>query len=49
MIVTAVVGLLWMLWCELFTNRAFFRGDTMDDGLSLTDDDEVVRVRSDPR
>ncbi len=43
-IVTAVVGLLWMLYCELITNRPYFRGETMGSGLSLTEDDLVVNI-----
>ncbi len=43
-VATAVVGLLWMAYCELVTNRPYFRGDTMGSGLSLTEDDVVVKV-----
>jgi len=42
--VTVIVGLAWMLYCEFFTNRDYFRGKTMDSGLSLTDDELVVSV-----
>jgi amino acid transporter len=46
-IVSAIVGLLWMFASQI-TNPEFFRGETMRSGLSLTDDDEVVRVSTDP-
>ncbi len=42
--VTVIVGLAWMLWCEFFTNRSYFKGETLGSGLSLTEDDRVVRT-----
>jgi amino acid transporter len=39
----ALAGLLWMLWCE-WKLPAYFRGDTMASGVSLTDEDDVVGV-----
>lgn len=40
-VVTALVGLTWMAWCELFTNRAFFKGKLAWDA-AITEDDRVV-------
>jgi len=45
-IVTSVVGLGCMLAMQV-TRPAFFRGQTMHSGLSITDDDEVVRIAPD--
>jgi len=42
--ITVIVGLVWMLVCEFRTNRSFFRKGSMDTGLSLTEDAEVVRT-----
>jgi amino acid transporter len=41
--VTTIVGLVWMLFLQR-RYRWFFSGESMASGLSLTDDDEVVRV-----
>lgn len=47
--VTVAVGLGWMAWCELFTNRTFFRGRLAWD-VSITEDDRVVAAGgSDPQ
>ena len=46
--VTAIVGLLWMFYCELFSNRPYFRKETMGSGLSLTDDDVIVSIAQAP-
>lgn len=42
-IITTLVGLGWMLICQR-THPQFFSGASMRSGLSLTDDDEIVRV-----
>jgi hypothetical protein len=42
-IITTLVGLVWMFSLER-GHREYFSGETMRAGLSLTDDDEVVRV-----
>ncbi len=42
-IITALVGLGWMLICQR-THPDFFSGMTMRSGLSITDDDEIVHV-----
>jgi amino acid transporter len=42
-IVTTLVGLVWMFSLQS-GHREYFSGETMRAGLSLTDDDEVVRV-----
>ena len=45
-IITTLVGLGWMLITER-THQEFFSGAAMRSGLSLTDDDEIVRVGDD--
>jgi amino acid transporter len=44
-IITTLVGLVWMFSLER-GHREYFSGETMRAGLSLTDDDEVVRAAS---
>ncbi len=45
-VATALVGLAWMLVSQR-TQRAFFRGETLRSGLSLTEDDRVVQLAED--
>ena len=44
-IITALIGLAWML-ALIPTHREFFSGQSMREGVSFTDDDEVVAVSS---
>jgi len=46
--ITAIVGLVWMLVCEFVTNKPFFRAGKLRSEVSLTDDDQVVRVGAEP-
>ena len=46
-VVTVVVGLGCMFAMERY-RPAFFRGETMHTGLSITDDDQVVRIDTEP-
>ncbi|HUA12375.1 MAG TPA: APC family permease [Solirubrobacteraceae bacterium] len=45
-VITVIVGLAWMAWCEFVTNRAYFRENTIGSGLSLTEDDRIVPTGS---
>lgn len=45
--IATIVGLLWMWWCT-HTQKEFFSGASMRTGLSLTDDDAVVKVEPEP-
>jgi len=42
-LITALVGLAWMLSLRR-SQREFFSGQSMRDGMSITDDDRVVQV-----
>ena len=44
-ILTALAGLAWMLSLQR-SHKEFFSGQTMREGVSITDDDRVVRVGS---
>jgi hypothetical protein len=43
---TTIVGLVWMLYTER-TQREYFSGESMRSGLSLTDNDDIVRIDMD--
>jgi len=45
-VLATIAGLLWMLW-SMRTQPEYFSGESMRLGLSITDDDEVVRVDTD--
>lgn len=45
-VIATIAGLLWMLW-SIRTQAVYFSGESMRLGLSITDDDEVVRVDRD--
>ena len=45
--IATIVGLLWMLW-SMRTQREFFSGESMALGLSITDDDDIVRIDTSP-
>ena len=44
-IVTALAGLAWMLSLQR-KYREFFSGESMREGISFTDDDEIVTIAS---
>jgi hypothetical protein len=45
-VLATIAGLLWMLW-SMRTQPEYFSGESMRLGLSITDDDQVVRVDMD--
>jgi amino acid transporter len=45
-VLATIAGLAWMLW-SMRTQAAYFSGESMRLGLSITDDDQVVRVDMD--
>jgi amino acid transporter len=45
--IATIVGLLWMLW-SMRTQPEFFSGESMALGVSITDDDDVVRIDTSP-
>ncbi len=45
-VITVIVGLGWMLYCER-TEPEFFSGESLQAGVSLTDDDEIVELKRD--
>src|SRR6202012_5699982 len=45
-VLATIAGLLWMLW-SMRTQAVYFSGESMRLGLSITDDDQVVRVDMD--
>ena len=47
-VITTLVGLAWMLVCELFTNRAYFKERKLRSEFSLTEEGEVVPRQAPP-
>jgi hypothetical protein len=46
-VIAAIAGLLWMLW-SMRAHPEYFSGESMRLGISITDDDQVVRVDISP-
>jgi len=46
-VLATIAGLVWMLW-SMRTQPEYFSGESMRLGISITDDDQVVRVDISP-